>query len=114
MNISIRRLYLYIASLIGLVILIIASVNLVSLGLKTWVLTKADDAYTYDICRRPVALEGEEKIEFDEEECKQRQVEEKTARRQREAASAIAMIVVGLPVWYYHWNKVKDEGSRDE
>ena len=110
MNINIRRVYLYLTSLIGLVLILIGSVQLLNLALKAWIFTKADDQFYYGACERPMAVEtGKPVPEFDEEKCKTQQVEQRSARRQNQAANAIAMILVGTPVWMYHWNKVKDE-----
>jgi len=114
MSWTIRKLYLYLASLIGLIIIIIASVNLVNLGLKTWVFTKAEDDF-YNECERLVPLkEGrEEAVEPDPAKCEEQKQERKTAGRQRDAATAVSMTVVGVPVWYYHWNKVKADKERE-
>ena len=116
MNINIRRVYLYLTSLIGLVLVLIGGVQIINLGLKTWILTKADDQYYSGPCyknERTTApmKEGEQPQELSDEECEAQRAEEKTARRQNQAANAIAFIVVGVPVWLYHWNKVK--GERD-
>jgi hypothetical protein len=113
MNINIRRVYLYLTSFIGLVLILIGSVQLVNLGLKTWVFTKADDQYLNCKYRyaEPVPLrEGDEARELtDEEKTKQAMdcEEEKSARKQADAARSIAFILVGAPVWFYHWGKVK-------
>ena len=118
MNINIRRLYLYGASLIGLILIIIASVSLVNLGLKTWVFTKADDNF---YCERTVKIpapvaEGDESAvlaggraeafpEGEKVDCD----EQRTARRQRDASNSVAMLIVGMPLYLYHWNKVKSD-----
>lgn len=111
MNINIRRAYLYIASFIGLILVIIGSIGLINLGLKTWVFTKADTSDLRFICEvRPAPLkEVEEPKPISQEECDQRKAEEGTSRRQRDAAQNIAMIIVGIPVYLYHWRKVKEE-----
>lgn len=113
MNITIRKVYLYLTSLIGLVLILIGSVQLLNLGLKTWVFTKADDEFYYGACERPTApIEAGKPVpEFDEESCKKQQSEQRTARHQNQAASAIAMLLVGTPVWIYHWKKVKNEND---
>lgn len=114
MAFNIRRVYLYLTSLIGLILIIIGTVQLVNLALKTWVFTKADEQFHYCIDRetkRPLK-EGEEVPKpTEEEKAEQRRQceEEKTARRQADAARSIAFIVVGAPVWFYHWGKVKQE-----
>ena len=47
----IRKIYLYLFSLIGLVLVVIGCVQLVNLGLKAYVFTAADQYYTYPVCR---------------------------------------------------------------
>ncbi len=32
-----------------------------------------------------------------------------TAQRQREAASALAFIIIGLPLYFYHWKTIRKE-----
>lgn len=108
---SIKKLYLYVASLIGLILIIVGAVRLVDLGLKTWVFTKADESI-YNVCERPrvVQPEGEKAVKpLSEEECAERNAQEQTSRRQRDAANSIAFLLVGAPVWYYHWNRVKED-----
>lgn len=43
----IRKIYLYLFALIGLVLITIGSVQLINLGLKVYVFTKADNYYNY-------------------------------------------------------------------
>lgn len=113
MNINIRRVYLYLTSLIGLVLVLIGGVQMVNLGLKTWVFTKADDAYYGGVCYelRPAApvKDDETPRELSKEDCEKQRAEERTARRQSDAAQSVAFVLVGLPVWMYHWGKVKNE-----
>ena len=111
MNITIRRVYLYLTSLIGLVLVLIGGVQLINLGLKTFVFTKADETYFYGPCYepRPVTKEGEAPKELSKEECEVQRKDERTARRQSQASNSIAFIIVGAPVWFYHWSKVKNE-----
>ena len=112
MNITIRRVYLYLTSFIGLVLILIGSVQLLNLALKTWIFTKADDQFFYGPCYErsvaPVKV-GEEPKMLSEQECEAQRNEERSARRQNQGAEAVAMILVGTPVWIYHWRKVKDD-----
>ena len=55
MNITIRRVYLYLTSLIGLILVLIGTTQLVNLALKTWVFTKADDNF-YAGCPIPAVV----------------------------------------------------------
>lgn len=116
----IRRVYLYLVSLISLIIIVVGCINLINLGLKQWVFTKADQNYY----AMPVTgvdcavLTAAEKIKYPE--CadpnftakeEQRQKDSRTAQKQQEAANAIAMIVVGSPVFYFHFRLAKKDSA---
>ena len=97
----VKRIYLYIAEGIGLVLLIIGSVQLINLGLKALIFTQADIYRDYPISR---SIDGEKEITaVDEEKLAEYQQQELVSRRQRQAANAIAFILVGAPVFLYHW-----------
>ena len=101
MKFNIRLLYLYLFSFIGLLIAVIGAVRLVDLGMKVFVF-KGSDTYEY---ARPIQVEGQPKI--DEEEEKAIQERETQRQRQRQASIALAMLIVGLPLYKYHWNLIK-------
>ena len=110
----IRKIYLYTFSLVGLVLVVIGGVRLVGLGLKAFVFTKADVYYEYPMARpMKVALTPEGKAEEiqqpSKEEVETYQRDQRTANRQREAAESLAMIIVGLPLYLYHWRMVKKD-----
>src|SRR6476469_10901474 len=94
----IKKVYLYLVSLVSLVILIVAGIMLINMALKTWVFTKADTNiyYSAPVCDtkadpncKPVS----------KEEMEQQQRDERTAQKQRDAAQALAMIIVATPVF---------------
>lgn len=99
----IKKVYIYLFSAIGLIIFIIGAVQLINLGLKAWVFTKADVYYEYPMQKRIPAVEGEDFQEPSEEELAEYQKNELSANRQRQASTAIAMIIVGAPLFFYHW-----------
>ncbi len=111
MNLSwIKKVYLYLVSLISLVILVIASIILINLALKTWVFPKADQNY-YGYC--PVIAEktpeGEEISQPRECTDDEYARDQRSAQKQRDAAQALAMIIVAAPVFYYHWKLARKE-----
>lgn len=114
----IRKIYLYLFALIGLTLVTIGAVRLVTLGLKVYVFTRADQFYNYpqpraipappeklkDYTASPGEVAQPSQTEIDEYNKNQL-----ATNRQNEAAGAIAMIIVGLPLYLYHWGKVKKD-----
>lgn len=100
---NIRLLYLYLFSFVGLLIVVIGSIQIVDLGLKVFVFKNAD---TYEYAR---PLMKEEGIIYDEEEQKQIQERETMRNRQRQLSNSLAMIVVGVPLYWYHWKTIGKE-----
>lgn len=99
----IRTIYLYLFSLIGLVIVVIGLVGLLDLALKVYVFTQADQHRA----TIPQKLEGEdlsgadrERIRIEQEITEEANIQ---SRRQSTASSSLAMIIVGLPLFLYHW-----------
>lgn len=104
-KISLKNLYLYFFSALGLILVVIASTQLISLTLKTFVLTQADVYYEYPV--RPIT-DPESRIEEpSKEEIEKIQAQQRTSQRQRELAESLAMIIVGFPLYLYHWRQVK-------
>lgn len=131
----IRTIYLYLFTLIGLILVIIAGVRFLDMGLKYFIFTKAEQQQRIAELKPPIPysleLERIEKIEEDDSLTeKQKQAinqwlkdyknwEEKneemnpvTSRRHREASYNLAMILIGLPLYFYHWHIIKKE-TRD-
>jgi len=101
MKVNIRLIYLYLFSFVGLLVTVVGAVRLVELTLKVYVFQGAD-RYEY------VAPKIEGQIVNPEEE---RQIAERETvrQRQRELSGSIAMIVVGFPLYFYHWKTIQKE-----
>ena|SRR3989344_4249727 len=115
MKFNIRLLYLYLFSLVGLVVTVIGSVRIIELGLKVFVFKEADTYYYV----RPITPAEEMGISTKEAELRQKEEadnqKEQTKRdRQREAAGAIAMLVVGFPLYKYHWGLIHKENKKKD
>ena len=113
----IKKVYLYLVSLVSLVILIIAAIMLINMALKTWVFPKADendyyyaplmtDCTSYSDEMKKTAPECQPDYAAKEEE---REKTRRAAQKQRDAAQALAMIIVATPVFLYHWNIARRE-----
>lgn len=134
----IRTIYLYTFALIGLVLAVIGGVRLVDMGLKAFVFTQAEEEQRFWQKQPPMPIISEkraeniaqsDKSELSAEEKEQLQQwlatykdwkdrQEKfdsvTASRHREAASSLAFILVGLPLYWYHWRVISKEKAGNE
>jgi predicted nucleic acid-binding Zn-ribbon protein len=136
----IRVIYLYLFTLVGLAVTVIGSVGMVNLGLRSFIFTKADEeeriSYkqpTYppvsvDRLKEASAEAGEPLTEeeaavirnwlADYEKWQEAESERDYvgARRSREASQNIAMILIGVPLYLYHWGIIKKDrkGKDDE
>jgi len=101
---NIRLLYLYLFSFIGLLVTVIGTIQIVNLGLKVLVFKNSDRYYiaTPMLNEKGVAIELKEEVE-------KRQNMEIQNQRQRDLVSSLSMIVVGIPLYLYHWRLIKKE-----
>lgn len=106
MKLNIRFLYLYTLTFIGLVLMVVASISLIQLSINTLVFKDADRYYE----PRPY-YDNEDKEQAE----KQFQIEKEAAdkelvrNRQRSLSNGVAMLVVGTPLYLYHWRLIKTE-----
>ena len=109
MNINLRLLYLYLFSFVGLLFVVIGSIRLVDLGIKVVVFKGADQYESYPISK---AL-PEEKTDtnYNAEKAQEYQKLENIRQRQRTVSEAAAMILVGIPLYLYHWKLIQKEKS---
>ena len=109
----IRKIYLYLFSLIGLVLVVIGCVQLVNLGLKTYVFTAADQYYSYPVAA-PVPTADKNvtstvPAQPTDAEMKAYQDRQTASQRESTAANALAMIIIGVPLYLYHWRVIKQD-----
>ena len=118
---TIRQIYFYAATLIFLIMSVIAMISLLNLGMKTYIFPKADMAYNYSCDTAfmrpvPVTVNGEEvKSSTDEEldrqktECEKNDANQRDAQRQNSLAQYIAMLIVSAPLFVLHFKWVQKE-----
>lgn len=106
MKFSLRLLYLYLFSFVGLLITVIGGIQLVDLGLKTYVLKVTD----YPIYAGPL-LDADGKPLTPPEDDLKRQEEESSNQRKRNLSTALSMIAIGAPLYLYHWKTIKKENK---
>ena len=127
---TVRTVYLYVATLVGLGLLIGGGVQLFELVLKATVLTQADAEEQLWARQPPMpyALDAVKNVEqldelTDEQKAlvaqwledyerwseQQDQLDVVQARRERQAANALALVFVGILVYLYHWLTIRKE-----
>lgn len=106
MKFSLRLLYLYLFSFVGLIIVVTGGIQMVNLGLKTFVFRDADKFVMYG-----PSIPKTDPGYVDPAEQKRQQEEQTRNQRQSEFANSLAMISVGLPLYLYHWKTIQKESS---
>jgi hypothetical protein len=101
MKFSLRLLYLYLFSFVGLLVVVIGGIQMVNLGLKTFVLKDADRYPLY-----PMGIKGEPGYMSPEEQMAQQDQQVKQ-QRQSELSNSLAMIIIGTPLYLYHWKIIQ-------
>lgn len=105
MKFSLRLLYLYLFSFVGLLITVIGSIQILDLGLKTYVFKVSE--YTY--YAEPMIAEN--KFAISTEEARLRNTLEQENQRKRQLSTSLSMILVGVPLYLYHWKTIKRENK---
>jgi hypothetical protein len=109
----IRNIYLYLVSFVALMMIVFSTADVVNIGLKTFIFTKADD-YNYGyVSTCPVVPASDTSTVKTDPYCvtpdeqKKRDEASRTAQRQGSLVRDLSMIVVGIPVFMYHWGIVR-------
>lgn len=112
--ISIKKLYLYVVTLISLILIIIGGVRLIDLGLKSFIFKDADMIYRSPAVQQVEPPEGESKesSEPTQEEWKKYERKQKKSRRQEAAAQSLAFLLVGVPLYLYHWKLIRENKQK--
>ena len=121
---------------IGLVVFIIGAVSLINIGLKVFIFTQADTDF---YAEKPTAVRlvnnldqaealktCDELTEDDKQKIKnwiadyqetvesEKNMDRKRAQRERQAAQAVAMILVGFPIYWIHWSLIKRDRKKED
>jgi hypothetical protein len=105
MKVNVRLIYLYLFSFIGLLVVVIGSIRMVDLGIKT-VFFKDADKYEYYSGPETKGMEP-----VDEAKIRENAERDQARNRQRELSNSVAMILVGAPLYFYHWRTIQKENT---
>jgi len=111
----IKNIYLYLVSFVALMMAVTALYSLIDTGLRTWVLTEANNNY-YEkprVERMIMDEEGErvqmteEQIQVEDERLEKQREQNRVSDLQRDLARNISILVIALPLFAYHWSLVR-------
>lgn len=126
----VRTVYLYLFAVLGLVLLTIGGVRFIDMGLKAVVFTQAEEEQRLYSMQPPLpylpvdvdALQDEEGLtekekasirqwlaEYEAWQERSSKIDPVTAQRQRDASINLALILVGIPLYLYHWGIIRRE-----
>jgi len=124
---TIRQIYFYAATLIFLIMSVVAAISLLNLGLKTYVFPKADMAFGQQCddsgsmyyAPKPVAAPGEtpaavKELTMEEKAankalCEKNLADQKSAEHQRDLVQYLSMLIVAAPLFWIHFKWVQKE-----
>lgn len=131
---TLRKIYLYLFSLVGLSLVIIGTVGFINLGLQLTFFKEALE-YRYGVYQPPYPYwldsvkldEVIEKIELTEEQQKTLLQWQTEFKRYLEKSKSLgylpyvadsftrnlAILIVGIPVYLYHWGLIKKEHKEE-
>ncbi len=105
----IKNIYLYLVSFVALMMVVFSVADVVNTVLRTYVFTKADDIYYYATpCAGP-AVETKTTSSTQADCEKQRETDmaqnkrNNESQKQRDLVRDISFIVVGIPLFIFHW-----------
>lgn len=107
MKINLRILYLYLFSAISLVLMIYGGVSLVNLGFKTFIFPNAGKFEAYPMVDEKQTMTKEQLAE------QQAWQDRETKRNnERDLSSALSLLIVGAPIYFYHWGVLQKEEKK--
>ena len=131
-NSIIRTLYLYLFALLGLVFIAIGMIRFLDMGLRATIFRQADAFERYEqppmpfvtrmgdvdqLAAKAELTEGEKNAlkqslrDYEQWAEQRRNIDMVTVRRHRDASTSLAMMLVGLPLYLYHWRTIRREAE---
>ncbi|MDO8626197.1 MAG: hypothetical protein Q7K39_01920 [Candidatus Magasanikbacteria bacterium] len=107
-----KNLYLYLVSFVALMMMVFSLGDVINIVLRTYVFTLADKniyGYPEPTCDLAAATGTPRGKEFGGPPCldkasrEKQETENRAGQRQRDLVRDLSMIIVGLPLFGYHW-----------
>lgn len=131
----VRTIYLYLFTIVGLALVIIGSVRFLDMGLKATIFRGADEpqriqqryyqGYYPPVLEKIASPEEVDAVEgltdaektslkdlvqnYERWKEESQQIDYLSSQRQRDASINLSMLIVGLPLYLYHWRIIRRE-----
>jgi hypothetical protein len=111
MKFSLRLLYLYLFSAVGLIIIVVGCIQAVDLTLKTYIFPDVDNYESAPVIATP---EGKYATDSAQIEKMNREFDKRNRarNRQQQLINILSMLSIGLPLYLYHWRTIQKENSK--
>lgn len=112
----IKNIYLYLVCFVTLMMMVVSVGDLVQIGLKKYVFTKADQDMYYPQIACPAIAPPPDKTtpavtpvdcQKQQDDEQKRTLDAKEAQRQRDLVKDISFILVSAPLFAFHWRLVR-------
>lgn len=113
----IKNIYLYLVSFVALMMVVFSFGDIINIVLRTYIFTKADQNMYYGPvapcpAELPAEPTGTAKVKADYPCLSQAEQEKQnanniSAQRQRDLVRDISFLIVGIPLFAYHWRIVR-------
>jgi len=115
----IKNIYLYLVSFVALIMMVVSTAGLIDIALRTFIFTKADRAFMYypgPECGGSMIKGPEDRgartttpteCAAQEANIRKQNEEERAAQKQRDIVRDISFILVGIPLFLYHWRIIR-------
>jgi len=108
----IKNIYFYLVSFVALMMTVFSLADIINITLKTYIFTKADNINYYPTT--PCVVTPNTSTTKDNSDCIKEQAENqkinddnKIAQREQDVVRDISFIVVGIPLFIFHWKVIR-------
>jgi hypothetical protein len=110
----IKILYFYVVSLVALFMVVFSLADMVNIALRTYLFPKADEnyyGYYAPVCSSPAQAGSSSTVKdpgcISKDEQMRIDKDNREAQRQRDLVRDFSFLIVGIPLFAYHWNIVR-------
>ncbi len=113
----IKNIYFYLVSFVALMMIVFSGADAINTLLRSYVFTNADNMYySYPTCamKTPSGVVGSDVIDCQkqDEEMKKQAEQSRIANRDQSLVRDFSFILVGIPLFFFHWRIVRRKENK--